>query len=56
MAVGRSSATSSAWVGPESATTRTPCRPGWLSTSLWITWLMVISEPASMPLATSTIT
>ena len=48
MVVGRSLATSSAWVGPDSATT-----VAWGS-SEEITWLMVISVSGSIPLATST--
>ena len=53
MVVGRSMATSSAWVGPERATSGTsgaPCR----RSSSRITWVIVNSVSGSMPFATST--
>ena len=55
MEVGMSSATSSAWVGPDSATSFTwSCCPSLLNSSR-MTSVMVMSVSGSMPLATSTI-
>ena len=54
MVVGRSTATSSAWVGPESATRRTPLGPPSLPSSSARISVMVIRVSGSTPLATST--
>ena len=54
MVVGRSIATSSAWVGPLRATRRTPLEPPSLPSSSAKISVMVNRVSFSMPLATST--
>ena len=54
MVVGRSIATSSAWVGPLRATRRTPLGPPSLPSSSARISVMVNRVSFSMPLATST--
>ena len=54
MVVGRSTATSSAWVGPDSATRRMPFGPPSLPSSSAKISVMVYRVSGSMPFATST--